>query len=300
MLWLMRYLDLKSTNKQHSWRKKMSFLNSFTVIKKDGRRKISIRVYRWISIFCINFLFFLSYRFDLQLLEGTLSGSRFFGFHLIDPFVSMQMFLAHYNLHINLIIGTLTILIFYFVIGGRAFCSWVCPYNILGEIGEKLHTILIKKQIVQSHQFNYKIKYIFWIFFLFLAFFAGYLVFEIINPVGILSRAIVYGWSFALLIVAVLFLIELFIKRFWCRYICPIGTTYSFLGRISLVKMRRTNECNHCGACSKVCIVPHALVDDKKNKEITIISGDCTLCGRCTEVCHKNAIGFDIKIKELI
>ncbi|MDR1614882.1 MAG: NapH/MauN family ferredoxin-type protein [Campylobacteraceae bacterium] len=272
----------------------MSFLKSFTVAKKG---RINIRIYRWMSLFCINFLFFLSYRFDLQLLEGTLSGSRFLGFHLIDPFISIQMFLAHYNLHINLIIGTLTILVFYFIVGGRAFCSWVCPYGFLSEIGEKIHTVLVKKKIVQSHEFNYKIKYLFWIFFLFLAFFAGYLVFEIINPVGILSRAIVYGWSFALIIVAVLFLIELFfVRRFWCRYICPLGTTYGFLGRISLVKMKRNSECNHCGECSKVCLVPHVLSESKKEA----ISGDCTLCGRCMEVCHKNAIGFDIKIKELI
>jgi ferredoxin-type protein NapH len=217
----------------------------------------------------------------------------------------MQMFLAHYNLHVNLIIGTLTILVFYLVAGGRAFCSWVCPYSILGEISEKLHAVLVKRRIIQSHEFNHKIKYVFWIFFLFLAFFAGYLVFEIINPVGILSRAIVYGWDIALFIVVILFLIEVFFaKRFWCRYICPIGTTYSFLGYISAVKIKRNSECDHCNACFRVCLVPHVLdkVKDKSQdkKEVTITSGDCTLCGRCVEVCHKNALGFETKLKKLI
>ncbi|MDR1284760.1 MAG: NapH/MauN family ferredoxin-type protein [Campylobacteraceae bacterium] len=279
---------------------KTRFFDTFITTNKNGKKRLGIRFYRWFSIFCINFLFFLSYRIDLQALEGTLSGSRFFGFHLIDPFISMQMFLAHHNLHVNLIIGTVTILAFYLIMGGRAFCSWVCPYNILGEISERLHKILVEKKIIRSYKFNHKIKYVFWVFFLFLAFFAGYLVFEIINPVGILSRAIVYGWSFALLIVTVLFLVEVFFaQRFWCRYICPIGTTYSFLGWISVMKIKRTNECDRCNACSKVCLVPHVLKKQDK-KEITIISGECTLCGRCIEVCHKDALIFDTKLKKLI
>jgi ferredoxin-type protein NapH len=282
---------------------KTPFLDTFTSVNKDGRKRFSIRFYRWLSVFCINFLFFLSYNLDFQMLEGTLSGSRLFGFHLIDPFISMQMFLAHYNLHVNLIIGTITILAFYFTVGGRAFCSWICPYGILGEISEKLHKVLVKKKIIKSHKFNYRIKYIFWAFFLFLAYFAGYLVFEIINPVGILSRAIVYGWSFALFVVAVLFLIELFfVQRFWCRYICPVGTTYGFLGWISVTKIKWNDKCDHCNICSEVCLVPHVLdkVKNANKKEVMIADGDCTLCGRCIEVCHKDALGFDTKLKKLI
>ncbi|MDR0666099.1 MAG: NapH/MauN family ferredoxin-type protein [Campylobacteraceae bacterium] len=274
-------------------RKLFSF---FPLVNKKGR--VNIRFYRYFSVFCINFLFFLSYRFDLQILEGTLSGSRLLGFHLTDPFVFMQMLLAHHTLHANLIIGVFTILLFYLIVGGRAFCSWVCPYGILGEVGEKLHALLVKRKIARSFEFSHKIKYVFWLFFLFLAFFAGYLVFETINPVGILSRAFIYGWSLALLFVAVLFLIEVFfIQRFWCRYICPVGTTYSFLGQISAVKIRRTNECNACGACIKVCLEPHILDKDKTDG---IISGECTLCGRCMEVCRKNALKFDLRLKKLI
>ncbi|MDR2080971.1 MAG: NapH/MauN family ferredoxin-type protein [Campylobacteraceae bacterium] len=282
---------------------KTPFFDTFISVNKEGKKRLGIRFYRWLSIFCINFSFFLSYNLDFQALEGTLSGSRFFGFHLIDPFISMQMFLAHYNLHINLIIGTVTILAFYFAVGGRVFCSWVCPYNILGEISEKLHKSLVKKKIIKSYELNYKIKYVFWAFFLFLAYFAGYLVFEIINPVGILSRAIVYGWSFAMFIVALLFFIELFFaQRFWCRYVCPLGTTYGFLGWISATKIKWNDKCDHCGVCSKVCLVPHVLdkVKNTDKKEAVIINGDCTLCGRCIEVCHKDALGFDTKLKKLI
>ena len=64
-----------------------------------------------------------------------------------------------------------------------------------------------------------------------MAFVSGYLVFEIINVVGIISRALIYGYSIALAFVVAVFLIDTFFfsQRFWCRYVCPIGTTYSFI-----------------------------------------------------------------------
>jgi len=53
---------------------------------KNGKLRLTIRAWRWLSIIIINLLFFLSFHIDLQMVEGTLNGSRLFGFHLIDPF----------------------------------------------------------------------------------------------------------------------------------------------------------------------------------------------------------------------
>ncbi|MFV0481049.1 MAG: NapH/MauN family ferredoxin-type protein [Campylobacteraceae bacterium] len=291
--------------KTRSTIEKTPFLSTFISTNKNGKKRLNIRFFRWISIISINLLFVLSYRVDFQVLEGSLSGSRFFGFHLIDPFISLQMLLAHHSLYVNLVIGTLTILVFYFFVGGRAFCSWVCPYNILGEISEKIHRYLIGKKLIKSHEFNNKIRYIFWAIFLFFAFFAGYLVFEIINPVGILSRFIVYGWSLAIVFVLTLFLFETFVsQRAWCRYVCPLGVTYSFLGWASVTKIKWTDKCDHCNVCTNVCMVPHVLkvTKDKDNtkSEVSIMSGDCTLCGRCVEVCHTDALSYETKLKKLI
>lgn len=286
---------------------KISFFDTFITTNKKGKKVLGIRFYRWLSVIFIHLLFFLSYKIDLQFLEGTLSGSRFLGFHLIDPFITLEVFLAHHKIPTNLIIGTITIIIVYLLIGGRAYCSWVCPYTILGEIGEKIHVFLLKKRIIKSYNFNHKIKYIFWAIFLSFAFFSGYLVFEVFNIVGILSRAIIYGWSLALIFLIIVFLIEVFFsQRMWCRYICPVGTTYGFIGWPSATKIVWDDSCDHCQVCSNVCLVPHVLEVTKKNankdnkKEMTILSGDCTLCGRCVEVCHMDALNYDTKLKKLI
>jgi len=48
------------------------------------------RFWRWLSVILINIAFFLSFHIDIQLLEGTMSGSRLLGFHLIDIFTPIE------------------------------------------------------------------------------------------------------------------------------------------------------------------------------------------------------------------
>lgn len=287
-----------------------SFLSTFTD-KKNGKNILSYRAKRWIVIILIHLLFFLSFKIDIQVLEGTLNASRFLGFHLIDVFTTLEVFVATYHLPINMIIGTITIVIFYLLIGGRAYCSWVCPYGIISEYGEKIHNSLVKKKIIKDREFNKNIKYVFWAMFLIMAFTSGYIVFETISVVGIMSRAIVYGWSLGLIWVAVILAIEiLYSRRAWCKYICPIGTTYGLIGWASATKVKWNDNCDHCMVCHDVCFESHILDltrakydkqrEEKGIKEQYVNNGDCTLCGRCIDVCHADALNFDFRLKSVI
>lgn len=291
--------------------KNTSFISTFFDKTKDGKTKFSYRMKRWIVVISIHLLFFLSFHIDIQTLEGTLNGSRFLGFHLIDPFTTIEVFLATYHMPINMIIGTVTILLFYLFIGGRTYCSWVCPYGIISEIGEKLHNSLVNKKIIKEKRFDNRIKYFFWFIFLILAFSSSYLVFETINIVGILSRFIAYGWSLALCWVVAIFLIEVFFsRRAWCTYICPIGTTYGYIGKVSALRVQWNDNCDHCMVCSDVCFENQVLDLTKAKYDIQrkekgikseyITDTDCTLCGRCIDVCHTDALKFDFRIKGII
>ncbi len=291
--------------------KNTSFISTFFDKTKEGKTKFSYRMKRWIVVISIHLLFFLSFHIDIQTLEGTLNGSRFLGFHLIDPFTTIEMFLATYHMPINMVIGTITILLFYLFIGGRTYCSWVCPYGIISEIGEKLHNTLVSKKIIKERKFDNRVRHIFWFIFLILAFSSGYLVFETINVVGILSRFIAYGWSLALCWVIAVFLIEVFFsRRAWCTYICPIGTTYGYIGKISALRIQWNDNCDHCMVCHDVCFENQVLdltkaKYDAQRKEKGVktqyVTGvDCTLCGRCIDVCHSDALKFDFRIKGII
>lgn len=255
---------------------------------------------RWATLILINLLFVVSYYFDVQLLEGALTASRFVGFHMADLNSSLQVALAYKHIVLNLWIGMVTVFILWLLLGGRTFCSWVCPYHLLAEWAEYLHLWLVKKKFVKNHTFNRKVRSVFYLIFALLALITGYTVFETISPTGILSRALIYGPGIALIWVAALLLFEVFYsRRAWCRYVCPIGITYGVVGLASPLRVKYNAEaCHHEGDCRKVCLVPHVLdltIRGAAFDENQDVGADCTRCGMCVDVCPTDSLTYEIK-----
>jgi ferredoxin-type protein NapH len=255
---------------------------------------------RWATLIVVNLLFVLSYMFDIQLVEGALTGSRFVGFHMADLNASLQVMLAYKRVLINLLIGVVTIFLIWWVLGGRTFCSWVCPYHLLGEWAEMLHLRLVKKKLVKNHTFDRRARTWLWLTFALLAFITSYTVYETISPTGILSRALIYGPGLALAWVMALLLFEIFYsRRAWCRYACPIGLTYGLVGVTSPLKVtHNVGKCFNDGACRQVCLVPHVLnstIRGRARKVNTDLGADCTRCGLCLDVCPTDALSFKFK-----
>ncbi len=284
------------------------FLSTFISTDKNGKKRPSMRFYRYFIMIFTHLLFVLSYVADIQILEGDITGSRIMGFHLADPFITTQIVLAHDSFPINLMIGSLTILAFYVIFAGRAFCSFVCPYNFFGEFAERLNAKLVKAKIIKPRHFDPNMRYLFLLAFWLLSFLSGYLIFEIFSPVGIVSRFIIYGYSAAIWWAVLVFLVEVFFsRRFWCRYVCPIGTLYSLVSRMRAIKISwNKDKCDHCGVCMDVCIVPKVLEitkaknADANGESFSVVSGDCTLCGRCIDVCHGDALSYENRLKKLL
>ncbi len=255
---------------------------------------------RWATLLAVNLLFVVSYHFDIQLLEGALTASRFMGFHMADLNSALQVMLAYKHVLVNLLIGTVTVLTLWFLLGGRTFCSWTCPYHLLAEFGEKARDFLLKKKIVKERDFHRGVRTVFYVLFAAMAYLTGYTVFESISATGIVSRALIYGPSLALGWVALLLTFEVFVsRRAWCRYVCPIGLTYGVVGLLSPLRVVYTLEpCKHEGECRKVCEVPHVLEPVIKGRAMDVkvpIGADCTRCGLCIDVCPTGALRYEIK-----
>lgn len=284
----------KSTPEQRQYRRDV--LHTHETTKATFRW----RKWRWPSIILINLLFVVSYHLDVQLVEGALTASRFVGFHMADLNSSLQVVLAYKEVVINLLIGTVTVAFLWWLAGGRSFCAWACPYHLLSEWAEMLHLKLAEKGIVSDHPLDRRLRTVLYVVFAVLAVVTGYTVFETISPVGIVSRALVYGGGLALVWVGVLLLIEVFyIRRFWCRYACPIGLTYGFVGATSPVKVEwNASLCLHEGNCRNACLVPHVLEFTIKNRahdSVMQAGPDCTRCGMCLEACLPGALTFKVK-----
>lgn len=267
---------------------------------RDEGRTNTWKRRRWATLIVVNLLFVVSYFFDVQLLEGALTASRFVGFHMADLNSALQVTLAYKHIVLNLMIGTVTVLILWILLGGRTFCSWVCPYHLLAEWAESLHLWLAKKKIVKDHSFHRGVRTIFYVIFALLALVTGYTVFETISPTGILSRALIYGPGLALLWVFALLLFEVFVsRRAWCRYVCPIGMTYGIVGVISPLRVQyNVKACHHEGDCRNVCEVPHVLSMTIRGRSPDVdvdLGADCTRCGMCVDICPTSSLSFKFK-----
>lgn len=256
---------------------------------------------RWLTLLFVNLLFVVSYYFDIQLLEGALTASRFAGFHMADLNSALQVTLAFKEMVLNLIIGTTTVLIMWLILGGRAFCSWVCPYHLLAEWAEAIHLKLVDKKIIENKTFHRGTRSVLYTVFALLAIVSGYTIFETISPTGILSRALIYGPGIALFWVGALLLFEVFVsRRAWCRYICPIGMTYGIVGVISPLRVTyHPKDCAHEGDCRKICLVPHVLDTTIKGRARDVrvdLGADCTRCGLCVDVCPTDSLRFEFKM----
>jgi ferredoxin-type protein NapH len=79
-------------------------------------------------------LYVLANVYGIMFLSGDLSSSLVMKkLPLADPFALLQMFSAGALLGLDVLVGGALILLFYTVVGGRAFCSWVCPLNMVTD-----------------------------------------------------------------------------------------------------------------------------------------------------------------------
>jgi ferredoxin-type protein NapH len=216
---------------------------------------------------------------------------------LTDPHVLLQAMLSGVVPETTALIGVAIVLLFYFLVGGRVFCSWVCPVNMITDLASWLRR---KLGLRARSQLSRDTRY--WMLGLTLLLplvAAGGIVWELVNPVSMMFRGIVFGIGAGWLVIAGVFLFDLLVaKDGWCGHLCPVGAFYNLLGRKSLVRVNAVNRnaCNDCMVCYLVCPEPHvikpALKGNKEHESPVIISSDCTNCGRCIDICAKHVFSY--------
>ena len=69
--------------------------------------------------------------FGVWIAKGNLSSSMTLGvLPLTDPFALAQVLMTRHWPELTALVGVALALVFYAVVGGRIFCSWVCPVNM--------------------------------------------------------------------------------------------------------------------------------------------------------------------------
>jgi NosR/NirI family nitrous oxide reductase transcriptional regulator len=171
--------------------------------------------------------------------------------------------------------------------GRGPFCGWLCPFGALQELLAKVAQRLKVPQVKLPwglHERLWPIKYIIFLGLFGMSFYSMSNA-EMLAEVEPFKTAIVLkfvrDWPFVVFAV-VLLVASLFIERFYCRYLCPLGAALAIPGRIRMFEwLKRYPDCGSpCQRCSKECPVQAI------HPEGQINVNECIYCMHCQELYH--------------
>ncbi len=222
---------------------------------------------------------------------------------LTDPMLFLQTLLAGHTPVTAAITGSLLVVVFYLLVGGRVFCSWVCPVNIITDSAAWLRR---KLKLKGGTTFSRQTRYWMLAAVFMLSLLTGTLAWELVNPVSMVYRGLIFGMGLAWGIVLAIFLLDLFIAgNAWCGHLCPVGAFYSLIGRFSVLRISayKRNDCDDCMDCLSVCpehtVIKPALKGTGVESPV-ILSGQCNNCGRCIDVCAKDVFKYSTRFSHSI
>ena len=191
------------------------------------------------------------------------------------------------------IIAILLLTTFFF---GRIFCGYACALGAIQELMSKfkfksnLKDQKNKKTIALNPKITFYIRISYFIIFMVSGIVWGLAVVQYLNVFE--GFKIIKNPGFPIIgipaiLIGIIIISSIFIYRPWCRLLCPFGALADLTSRVSMFKLRRTDACNDCELCEKICPTQEAERDAHK--------GECYLCNRCVEICPQNAIEFKRK-----
>lgn len=176
----------------------------------------------------------------------------------------------------------------------KGFCGWICPVgfvsNLVEKVSQKMKLLLSFPRWIDFPLLSLK--------YLLLGFFCYIILWQMdVRAVNAFIHSpynkIVDGkmllfflapTPLTLKVLGILFVISLFFRNFWCRYLCPYGALLGLLAIVSPSTVRRNQElCVHCGKCDKVC--PGSIRISKKQ---VVRSPECVGCMECVAECPQD------------
>lgn len=187
---------------------------------------------------------------------------------------------------------------------GRVWCGWFCPLGAILELYGRTGRRFRWQRLRQ-------LKYVILFSVLVMAAF-GSLAFMYFEPITILVRGLTAifkpvveytqleekqgfvlpgaAWWLVAAPLVIVLLLNLVEKRFWCRYLCPLGALVGLGSKFAWVK-RVVNQksCVKCGDCAALCTMGAI----SSQRDFTSDPAECIMCMDCAAPCPKTAITFE-------
>ncbi len=239
----------------------------------------------------------------------------------LDPFIGMVTLLTQGEVIVRMLPAFAVLLLV--IIFGNFFCGWFCP---MGATIDFFDRILFREK-KRAQPFNdqpiRRFRYGVFVFSL-AAGLMGLQVLYLLDPISLITRTLVIAFyppgvyiynhllpeiqrflpknPFILptpklpvfkvnlpifLFFSAILALGVIRKRFWCRYLCPLGTLFSLTSRLRLVRRSVSEDCIQCGKCVKECSIGAIPAEAPQQYR----QQDCISCFQCRE-CPPKAVSF--------
>jgi transcriptional regulator of nitric oxide reductase len=183
--------------------------------------------------------------------------------------------------------------------GRGVFCGWLCPFGAIQELLNEFARRLGVRQIVIPfglHERLWMIKYVIFLVILAVSLHSIMTAFTLaeVEPFKTaITLKFMRDWPFVVY-AAVLLVIGLFVERFFCRYLCPLGAAIAIPARLRMFEwLRRYRECGfECQICARHCTVQaiHPLGQ--------INPHECIYCLQCQAIYYDKRICLHLVRRE--
>jgi len=239
----------------------------------------------------------------------------------LDPFIGIITILTKKDVILRMLPAFAVLLLV--MIFGNFFCGWFCPMGSTIDFFDRI--LFREKKRAKSFDDQPLRRLRYGVFFFSIV--AGLMTFQVmylLDPISLITRTLVISFYppaififnyflpqiqsflpknpfFVSSIPLPVFKVNLFIfvmfivilalgvvrKRFWCRYLCPLGTLFSVFSRLRIFRRSVTDDCTQCQQCVRDCPVGAIPTEVPQHCR----QQDCVSCFKCLE-CPPEAVSF--------
>jgi len=195
------------------------------------------------------------------------------------------------------------------IILGRFFCGWMCGFGSFTDFIYIISGKLFKKRLKVNQKTDAILKYVKYALLAVLVVFAWSLnmtVFNSLSPWDVFGMTAIVGnvpdFNFVIsnLLIAFIFFIliiiaSVFVERFFCRYLCPMGAIFAITSKLRIGKIKKpTDKCGKCRICTNNCAMGIPLY------EMDVVdSAECINCMKCISVCPRHNVSYTVAKKDV-
>ncbi len=138
------------------------------------------------------------------------------------------------------------------VLWGRLYCGRICAFGALTQLMDRIIPARFRYELPpRVEKKAIYLKYVILV---------AVLIYFLITRDNFVYKYVEPFWMFTLsgstvmwVLLTILLLVTVFIRNFYCRYLCSVGAALGVISKFTIFGIKRWKQCDTCRLCEKVC-----------------------------------------------